>query len=73
MVVVLIGRADAPASADVSIRGFRGAAARRFLLDASAPGPHEVSAIAPNATGGYDVPIPARSVTTLILERASHR
>ncbi len=70
MVVVLVGRVETPTTAEITIRGFtRAGAARRFLLDASAPGPHEVSAVAPNARGGYDVPIPARSVTTLILER----
>jgi hypothetical protein len=71
VVVVLVGRVDRPTTAQLTIRGFRGAgAARRFLLDASAPGPHELAPLAPDAHGRYAVPIPARSVTTLIVERA---
>ncbi len=69
MVIVLIGRQDRATTARVRIRGLEAGAARRFVLDGSAPGPHQAAPVLRHEGGRYEVPIPARSVTTLILER----
>jgi len=52
----------------VIVRGGRGAA-RRFVLDREGPRPREEGTITPR-DGAYRVPLPARSVTTLILDPA---
>lgn len=66
VVVVLVGRSEEPNSARVTIRGGRGEA-RRFVLDRESTMPREEGVIRPRDEV-YEVPIPPRSVTTLILD-----
>lgn len=69
VVLVLVGRMDRPSTARLTIRGLGDArVARRFVLDASARAPREAGAIEPSTPGLYEVPIPARSVTTLVFD-----
>lgn len=65
VVIVLVGRGERAETARVTIHGGRGTA-RRFVLDRESSRPREERAITPRG-GVYRVPIPARSVTTLIL------
>lgn len=69
VVIVLVGRSDADETARLRIRGSDARSARRFVLDHTAPQPMSASPIQRGANGTFEVPIPARSVTTLILER----
>jgi hypothetical protein len=77
VVVVLIGRGDAPTTARVILRGQSPRPARRFLLHAdggaNGTGPRPEGALQPDTEGVYAVPIPARSVTTLIVDAAAPR
>lgn len=66
VVLVLVGRGESAEDARVVIHGGRGPA-RRFVLDRESSMPREERAITPRE-GVYQVPIPPRSVTTLILD-----
>jgi mannan endo-1,4-beta-mannosidase len=66
--VVLTGRSDRALDARLSLG--MSSTARRFVLDRQGPMPRELEPIAPR-DGTYVVPIPARSVTTLIVDCAT--
>lgn len=66
VVVVLVGRNDTAITAVLDVRGAEGSA-RRYVLDAHGPEPRARGTIGPRE-GRYRVPIPARSVTTLIFD-----
>ena len=67
VVIVLVGRAERDTHARLIVRGGPRGPARRFVLDREGPLPREEGSIAPRE-GAYRVPLPARSVTTLILD-----
>ena len=68
VVLVLVGKSDREEVARLTLRRSRARIARRFVLDASAPQPMPAPAIERTASGVFEVPIPARSVTTLIFD-----
>lgn len=68
VVIVLIGRTEEPTTARVVLRGRdQSPRARRFVLDASSTAPREEREVTPTANV-YEVPMPARSVTTLVID-----
>ncbi len=69
VVIVLVGRSERHETARLTVRG-NTTPARRFLLDVEAPRPREAGTIDASAGGVYRVPVPPRSVTTLIIDPA---
>ncbi|MCZ7677581.1 MAG: hypothetical protein M5U28_01905 [Sandaracinaceae bacterium] len=68
VVIVLVGKEDRAQTAQLTVRGSRARRARRFVLDATAPQPSPAPDLERGESGAFEVPVPARSVTTLILE-----
>lgn len=68
VVIVLVGKQDRAETARLTVRGSRATRARRFVLDHTAPQPNPAPDLERGESGAFEVPIPARSVTTLILE-----
>jgi hypothetical protein len=71
LVVVLVGRVDAPTTLRLIVRGATPSPARRFVLDPASTTPRAEGTLTPDGQGTYVVPLPARSVTTLIVEPTS--
>jgi hypothetical protein len=65
IVLVLVGRSDRPQSVRLVLRDARTRVARRFVLDGETR--RELAPLAPSGDR-YRVPIPPRSVTTLVIE-----
>jgi O-glycosyl hydrolase len=68
--VVLIGRADEAVPVRLTVEGAASRTGRRFVLDEAAARPREVEGLAVR-DGRAALTLPARSVTTLVLDRTA--
>lgn len=69
VVIVLVGRVEARTAVRLVLRGGSASPARRFVLDAEGSHPRAEGTLRARADASYEVPLPPRSVTTLVFDR----